>query len=177
MSLAVASDYIERNFMGNLYIAEGDSIIDPICISKLVSNNDESSVILRPVNNITNRSVVAVSRKRMVDNKVTGFIYDQEHKDVLSKIPDGCKAIGESMQIWKFTGNLTKALLDYLRYYKCLSSYATHKMEESGVYSINKIISDNPMSPVMVKGDNWINLNTPEDYNNLEGTEWIRKLL
>ena len=152
-------------------IAEGDSLIHPTSIEQLVSCNEESAVLVRSPEYIDpKRSVVAIG----TSHKVTRYAYDQNHIGNFPVLTERERIIGESMQLWSFSGEVLNELCDLLKEYKETAEKSKVPKSESGVYSINKL--QTPAMPVMSNlPKEWININTKHDLEKAKVLKWIQK--
>lgn len=167
-SLATAHKYLED--VDEVLIVEADLLMPLEYFKEVIENVNDNVVLLRDSEMInTLKSVVAVGK----DNLVNRFVYDREHRDVYKLIKSNENIIGESMQLWKFCGEGCKELV------KCLIKYKENITQQSdlsnGLISINLVIKKYSMSPVFVKGNKWININTIEDVEKGRDAEWVRK--
>lgn len=151
-------------------IAEGDSLLHRASVQELFLKKASAASLLREKLYVDRRrSVVAVGRK----NKILRYEYDSLHSGDIYVGKDE-DILGESMQLWSFSGNPLEALKEELRVYKSMADQGREPMLHSGVYSINQIKAE--IEPVYSpKPDDWINLNTQQDLRKAELTEWIRK--
>ena len=152
-------------------IAEGDSLIHPESIKQIVECNEESAVLLRSPEYINpKRSVIAIG----TCGKITRYAYDQSHEGNLFALGEGEEIIGESMQLWSFSGGALKELHALLLGYKKTADSSKTPKTESGIFSINKL--QFPAMPVMSnKPNDWININTQHDLEKAKVLEWMQK--
>lgn len=170
-SLACAAAAGAFNGVKRLLIAEGDSLLPPETIHLLARAQDENAVLLRPSSFIIpSRSVIAIGRK----GKVRRFAYDPEHENaftVAALAPDE-EVLGESMQLWTFSGGALADLTELLCRYAVAAERGGKPVLDSGVYSINKTGAS--LSPVFATApEEWINLNTEQDRQKAEMCAWL----
>lgn len=167
LSCAVTSKKV--NDAERIIIVEGDSLHSKELLSKVVESPLEASVLLRDKTFVDEkRSVVALG----TDHKVKKFVYDMSHAGKLNYNSEEDQVIGESMQVWSFRGDSLKRLLATLKEYYEWTPEADSEKMHSGVHSINK--AQLTMEPIWAKyPEEWINMNTQEDYRKAGQTEWI----
>lgn len=161
------------NFYDEVFVTEGDLLLDNKNIREIINTKYESGVLVRSKENIDRyRSVVAIGDCE--ENIIMEFVYDQEHRDVYVFIENKDKIIGESCQVWKLSGKSLQSLQKNLETYFNSCSNGKKRLE-SGLYSINKTVSDNPMKPVFMVNNNWLNINTYEDVLKGRGLKWLER--
>jgi NDP-sugar pyrophosphorylase family protein len=164
---SLALSEIMLNQTDTVIITEADLLIPPGNFSLLINNPYENAALIRPGEINKERSVVALGD----DNLVTEFVYDTTHTDVFRFIKK--KIIGESLQLWKFSGAAAKKFIDALAGFK--NEISSEPDLRSGIFSINSVIKDYPMYPVMIQGNEWINLNTADDVEMAKKLLWLKK--
>ena len=154
---------------GRIIIAEGDSLIHPESIRKLTDCNEESAVLVRSPEYINpKRSVTAIG----IGGKITRYAYDQNHTGQLPELSADETIIGESMQLWSFSGAALRELSALLAEFKKTADKSKTAKTESGVYSINMMKT--PAAAIMSNlPDSWLNINTGEDLEKAKGLTWI----
>lgn len=174
VALALSSHITDYD---TVYLTEGDLLLHPEYIKSIIDSDKsqyQSSVLIRSSDNIAEtRSVVAV------DNQGTGlvsrFVYDPDHTSTSRLINKDESVIGESLQLWRFSGESLSALKLYTQEYMDDIITSLEPRLESGIYSINKVIKEiESMYPVKVEGTDWLNLNTIEDINIGRLLEWVK---
>ncbi|MFR8069333.1 MAG: DUF6564 domain-containing protein [Clostridium sp.] len=169
-SLACAMEAAAAKKAGRVIIAEGDSLLYRGSVRQLFCADGPAASLVREKSYADpKRSVIAVGCK----NKIVRYEYDALHHGDI-RIDGSEEILGESMQLWSFSGSILEKLKDELYTYKTAADKSPKPMLHSGVYSINRI---NPqLEPVFSKWpDQWINLNTQEDLRKAGSAEWIRK--
>ncbi len=152
-----------------IIIAEGDSLLNRRSISQLAETDAEAASLVRAEKYVDpSRSVIAVGS----GGKILRYEYDVCHKGVMPELPEGESVIGDSMQLWMFSGQTLGRLRELLGEYRREADSAERPMLHSGIYSINMlgeriepVFSDEP--------DGWINLNTQEDLRKAGDTPWL----
>lgn len=154
-----------------LLIIEGDSLHNPLAVGLFNDVQTDCASLVRKKEYINlERSVIAVG----ADDVITKYFYNQKHKSTPPELTQGEEIIGESMQIWSFAGKPLGKLYNLLKEYKDEADSGDKPMTESGVYSINML--NTPIAPIFTSyPDDWINLNTQNDYSKTEGIKWLRK--
>ena len=106
--------------------------------------------------------------------KILRYEYDATHRGSLPVCSDRESVIGESMQLWSFSGQPLKQLIKQLREYKGEADRSEIPFVHSGVYSINRLkIQIEPV--VSEHPDDWINLNTQQDLRKAGNVKWLIK--
>ena len=169
-SLACGMEEASRMEVGRVVIAEGDSLLHRKSVQKLCQQNAIAASLVREKSYIDKkRSVVAVGCK----NKILRYEYDPLHQGYIYIGKDE-EVLGESMQLWSFSGKPLEALKEELRAYKNMADQSREPMLHSGVYSINKIKVE--IEPVCSpKPEDWINLNTQQDLRKAGLAKLIRE--
>lgn len=176
-SLSCAASEMKK--YNTVIITEGDLIMDPEYIKRIVEDNSPSAALFRDKRHIIDtKSVVGVSDSDT--SYVDKYVYDSTHESVLRFIYDKDTIVGDSMQVWKFSGDSLKKLVSTLECYK--RDADTSKVSEdrpykhNGLYSINKVIKDQPIKAVVLpEADRWHNLNTKEDINTARKFNWLNR--
>ncbi len=169
-SLACGMESAVTKNASRVIIAEGDSLLYRESIQQLFCVNGPAASLVREKSYVdSKRSVIAVGCKK----KIVRYEYDTLHHGDI-QIDSNEEILGESMQLWSFSGSILEKLKKELCTYKIAADKSSEPMLHSGVYSINRI---NPeLEPVFSKWpDQWINLNTQEDLRKAGLAEWIRK--
>lgn len=169
LACATSSDYVTNT--ERVVIAEGDSILHKASIKKLVSSDADAASLIRDVSYADYaRSVLAIGLK----GKIFRYAYNMDHTSLPPILAEGERVIGESMQLWSFSGSPWRQLKELLRGYRERADQSSTAFTHSGVYSINQlsveikpIYSDNP--------DQWINLNTQQDLMKAGEVKWLIK--
>jgi CTP:molybdopterin cytidylyltransferase MocA len=154
-----------------LIIAEGDSLLSFASINNLINSSSEAASLVRSASYIDyKRSVIAIGTENMINR----YEYDTGHKGVPPILSDCEKIIGESMQLWMFSGAVLQELTELLINYNHMANQSETPMRDSGLYSINRLGMD--ISPVFSdKPDEWINLNTKKDVKKAKEVLWLIK--
>jgi len=154
-----------------LIIAEGDSLLHRLSINKLIELGNGTSSLLRDSSYINyKRSVIAIGSGAGISR----YEYDTAHSGLLPSLSDNEVIIGESMQLWSFSGDALKRLRKILMEYKCAADQSETAVKHSGVHSINQL--DARIRPVFSDcPDDWINLNTKQDLLKAERAQWLIK--
>ncbi len=157
-----------------VFITEGDLLLHPQYIEKIVDRTAGSAVLLRGASQIVkSKSVVAVGDDL---SYVNGFVYDPSHQDVMRLVPGGKKVIGESLQLWRFSGEDKKELAERLELYKRKADSSARACTGSGLVTINQVIEGKQvMVPVFVEGSDWLNINTADDVEIAKQLPWLRR--
>jgi len=152
-----------------LIIAEGDSLLCRESIAKLISAETEAASLIRSASYIDySRSVIAVGN----NEKITRYAYDTAHSGLVPQLSDSEIIIGESMQLWSFSGDSLKRLKELLSEYNRSAQQSETAFTHSGVYSINQLSAE--IEPVFSDyPENWINLNTKQDLIKAEKVKWL----
>ncbi|MCL1864044.1 MAG: NTP transferase domain-containing protein [Defluviitaleaceae bacterium] len=169
-SLACGVMAVDDNCTG-LIVAEGDSLLHPDSFKQLAEVKQNAASLIRSPEYINpKRSVVAAGKNKIIEK----YLYDQSHTGILPALDDEESILGESMQLWYFSGEPLKKLIRNLNEYKNLANNSEMPMTESGVYTINNI--EFPITPVMSKHpDDWLNLNTKKDMESASELRWLQK--
>lgn len=179
--------YEEMAKYPEVYIVEGDSLLNPSLIQSISGINSNCILVRNPKHIDKTRSVVVTTYKEATYNpgRVCRFVYDPNHKDVFDQILDNSEQIiGESLQLWKFVGDSAKRLSNCLgNYYREASKEKNppkDRYQESGIFSINLLLLSNwdSMYPVFVAETSetcWVNLNTVEDVELANTLTWLNK--
>lgn len=165
-SLAVSAKAIEE--ADKIVITEGDLLMPVEYYKEFIQNKYENAVAIRNAEINPQRSVVAIGEKL-----VEKFVYDKEHIDVFKFIDNKKMIIGESMQLWKFGGECKNELVKLLK--KFQESISCTPNLENGLYSINLLLQKYQLNPILIQGNNWINLNTIEDVQKGRSEIWLKK--
>lgn len=168
-SLACGIVHTERT--RRVIIAEGDSLLHPNLIAQTVETEADAAGLIRQSSYIDfSRSVIAIG----INGKITRYAYDMQHKGTYPKLKNGESVMGESMQLWSFSGCvLDKLRFQLERYYETVEA-GSESRTESGVYSINKLVCG--IMPVQATlPECWINLNTPNDFMKAGKIQWLKK--
>lgn len=154
-----------------ILIAEGDSLLDRRSIEQMVHTNSEAAVLVRPKRYVDPaRSVTTVGR----DNIILQYVYDTSHRGVFPELKRGENVIGESMQLWLFSGKALRRLRRLLKEYRMEADVTNTPMLHSGVHSINML--EEKTKPVFSEEpERWINLNTPDDLRKAGNASWLIK--
>lgn len=171
-SLACGMEAAAKLGARRVVIAEGDSLLHRASIRQLCSESSAAASLVRGIRYAdSKKSVVAIGRGQ----RIFRYEYDPSHEGRLDGCQDGETLIGESMQLWSFSGAPLEALKRALMAYKHAADGSMEPMLHSGVYSINQfregivpVFSDRP--------EDWINLNTQQELRKAGVTEWVRKL-
>lgn len=153
----------------SVIITEGDLLMPVEYYKTFIGSPYENAVAVRDLEINPQRSVVAVGKKNIVEE----FVYDREHIDVFRFINDRTMVIGESMQLWKFSGESVRELVRFLD--RFCSTVSEEPDLRNGLFSINLAIKNYPMHPVFINGEKWINLNTAEDVEKGRRELWVRR--
>lgn len=140
-------------------------------VKKIINSNADGVSLLRDVSYIDySRSVLAIG----FNGKITRFGYNMEHLSVPPALEEGERVIGESMQLWSFSGNQWKRLKELLMEYKVTADQSSAAFTHSGVHSINELSAE--IEPVYSDHpDLWINLNTQQDLMKAREAKWLIK--
>jgi NDP-sugar pyrophosphorylase family protein len=154
-SLSLAEDELKDT---DTLIVEGDILLHHKLVNLLLDNQRSDSVLVdtRKTFDAT-RSVIVLGRSGIVEE----FVYDPTHKNVFDAIDDRSRIVGESLQVWKFSFEGSKALAADLHYYK--EGLGGTRDFRTNLYSINRVIRTRPMQYVDNIGLPWRNINTIED--------------
>ena len=152
-------------------IAEGDSLLHMDNVREIVTFRGDAAALVRQGEYVDySKSVMAIGYH--TNAGITRFAYNTDHSNAPPEMAEGEAIIGESMQLWSFSGSPLQELRSLLREYKHMADLSSTPMMESGVYSINMLTS--PITPVRArKPDGWINMNTPEDLRKAGSAEWL----
>ena len=153
-----------------MVIAEGDSLLHRASVQQLFLHKAQAASLVREKAYVDDkRSVIAIGHK----HKILRYEYDTLHNGEIH-IGQNEEILGESMQLWSFSGKPLEMLKEELGAYKDMADQAEEPMLHSGVYSINQIKTE--LEPVFSRRpEEWINLNTQQDLRKAGLTEWIRK--
>lgn len=168
-SLACGANHAGRP--DRLIIAEGDSLLHPDLIAQVLSTEADAVSLVRPDSYLDfSRSVIAIGRS----GKITRYAYNMHHTNSCPQLADGENVMGESMQIWSFSGNVLNRLLSLLHQYSALADADVLPMTESGVYSINQLACE--ITPIQAAlPECWFNLNTPNDFMKAGSVQWLKR--
>lgn len=170
-SIACAHSCITN--LESLLITEGDMLLDPQYIRTFQGNTNENAVLIREKKYIDNkRSVIACGDESEV---VRSFAYDEEHMDVMDLIPSNLHPLGESMQLWKISGQSLNYFNGCMSEYFGKANHSSEPMKENGLENINRVCMKYGMHPVIVEGSNCVNLNSQTDIGLAKNAQWIRK--
>ena len=170
-SLSCGVKSIDGLDYNRLIIAEGDSLLSSTSIKNLVTSSGDAASLVRSAAYIDyKRSVIAIGKENMISR----FEYDTGHKGAPPILSDSEEIIGESMQLWMFSGSVFQKLKELLISYNHMANQSETPMRDSGLYSINRLGVD--ISPVFSdKPDEWINLNTKHDVKKAKEVLWLIK--
>lgn len=178
-SLACAYPYLDQEIP--TFILEGDSIYSDDIINDYINNqvNDVNYILSRESRFLNKRSVITL--KSLEEGRVLSLVYDPKHK----LVPNSKNRLGtftsfgidafESMQIWRVDSNCTRVLADVLNWvYEIKGDFA----RQPDTKVINHLICTRgiPFEPILVDWcleNDWINLNTQEDFELAK--EFIKK--
>ncbi len=141
---------------------EGDLVFDSRLYSLLVENRCKNVVLVDRHKIDKKRSVVVLGEKGIVEK----FVYDPNHRDVFSLVPDRKRVLGESMQMWRFSKAASNFLARELK--NCLDRVGQERDPRSNLYPINRMIKKFPMYCIDGRGLKWFNINTVEDIKKAE---------
>jgi hypothetical protein len=169
LACGINSEYVSS--AEKLIIAEGDSLLRYESIKKLADIDSEAASLVRNVSYVDYfKSVVAIG----TGGEISNYFYDTLHSGLPPEMPDGEEIIGESMQLWSFSGGVLAKLKQLLREYGDSADMSQTAFTHSGVYSINQLNA--PIQAVFSDYPNdWINLNTQNDLKKAEETKWLIK--
>ena len=175
-SLACASNNEKIISSHRLIIAEGDSLLNPTSMQKIINSDYHTSSLIRDTSYIDyTRSVTAVGENK----KIMRYEYDTAHTGLPPDLKQNESIIGESMQLWSFSGNTLQHLLKLLQIYKDTALKSNTACLHSGVYSINQLgAQDNDLNIEPIESDvpdDWINLNTVDDLEKAKTVQWLLK--
>jgi choline kinase len=154
-----------------IYITEADLLLPQEYIEAIVKNKSDNAVIVRDKTFIDKtRSVVAIGDK---EDKIKKFVYDGKHDNIYKCIEANDIIIGESMQLWKVSGEAKRVFYKMLKHYREETLALDKKDESSNLICINKLIKDYYMVPINIAGDKWLNLNTMNDIELGRSTQWL----
>ena len=140
----------------------------------LVRKQSDGACLIRGMEYIDpERSVAACSANN--DGKIIRFVYDDGHHSLFDKVPEGFHPIGDSMQMWKFSGDGLKRLCNGYTDYYFTWKESKQPSHENGLKYINMVCSEFPMDPVVVKGSHCINLNTEVDVELAKRVDWLNR--
>lgn len=170
-SLACGMEAVAAEKAGRVIIAEGDSLLHRESIQQLVSQKADAASLVREKAYVDRkRSVIAVGCK----GKILRYEYDPSHTGQVSICKGGEDILGESMQLWSFSGRPLEVLKKLMMDYKSRADKGNEPMLHSGIYSINQIEME--IEPVLSRRpEDWINLNTQDDLRKAGMAEWIGK--
>jgi len=168
-SLACTAESNVVTDANRLIIAEGDSLLNYSSIDKVVNSEIYAASLIRSVYYIDySRSVIAVGN----DGKIMRYEYDIAHTGLPPILNNNEQIIGESMQLWSFSGSTLTKLKKLLRDYKYSADESNDAFMHSGVYSINQLSMD--IEPINSDyPDDWINLNTIDDLKRAGKVNWL----
>lgn len=169
LACGMGGAYIEN--AERVIIAEGDSLLHPGSIQQLLCQKGMAASLIRSGLYVDyTRSVVAVGTQ----GAILRYEYDTTHTGRSLSMLEGEEILGDSMQLWSFSGEPLQRLKEQLREYKREADKGEAPFVHSGVYSINRIglriepiHSDYP--------EDWINLNTQEDLRKAGNVKWLIK--
>lgn len=169
LSCAMSSSYLER--MERVIVAEGDSLLSEDSIRQLAGADAPAASLLRDMSYIDySKSVVAIGR----GGKILRYGYDGAHIGIQPTLEEYEQIMGESMQLWAFSGAPLQKLRELLRAYKEKADGSEAPFLHSGVYSINMLGTE--IEPVYSDWpEKWINLNTRNDLRKAEMLPWLIK--
>lgn len=178
-SLSCATKVNLSQYTG-IYITEGDLVMHPAYIKTIISNSHANAALVRdPSKIIDTKSVVGITNRK--DGKINQYIYDSDHKSVMSYLPEGYKVVGDSMQLWKISGKSLESFIRLIDVYRMKAdmskSIRGKPMTENGLFSINRLIRTRPfyLYPIMMEGSNWFNINTESDYEYAKSLPWLNR--
>jgi len=166
-SMALASD--ELKSASSAAIVEADLLMPLNYFKTIINSEKPNCVLLRSGEINPERSVVATGKNGLVSH----FSYDEAHADVFKYIKDARDIIGESMQVWKFGGEPLDFLINMFEDYRRNIKDGSDK--RNGLYSINRTVSRYPLTPLIISGGGWINLNTADDVEKGRNAAWVRE--
>jgi len=154
-----------------IVIAEGDSLLGEYAIEQLLHMNVPAASLLRDRSYIDySRSVIAVGDEQ----GISAYQYDSTHTGIQPSWLGEQEILGESMQLWSFSGQALEQLKNFLNVYKTEAESGKSPFSHSGVHTINAL--GIPIQPVFAKyPEEWINLNTQEDLRRAERAKWLTK--
>lgn len=154
-----------------LIIAEGDSLLHKTNIENLIQKEYNAASLVRDVSYIDySRSVMAIGDGKYINR----YVYNQEHTPAYPSLFMGERIIGDSMQLWLFSGNVLKKFMGLVIEYGFWVENDKIAHTDSGIYSINMLGCE--ISPIKAElPDAWINLNTKTDLERARGMEWLLK--
>lgn len=162
-----------------VYITEGDLLLAKAYVSEIIHSCEENAALIRDTNFIDRtRSVVAIDDSDEAiesGNSITSLVYEPDHTDVYKLVPKSSCIRGESIQLWKFSGDQLKCLTSMLMAYNSEIRLSKVPVNHSGLLTINKVIAKNPLAGIMVDGHEWLNLNTIDDVKRAKSLSWLNK--
>lgn len=169
LSCAMSSPYLER--AGRVIIAEGDSLLCEDSIQQLSGTDAPAASLLRDMSYIDySKSVVAIG----CSGKILRYGYDSTHAGIRPTLEESERIMGESMQLWTFSGAPLQKLRELFRAYKEKADSSEEAFLHSGVHSINMLEAE--IEPVYSNWpEEWINLNTINDLRKAEMLPWLIK--
>jgi choline kinase len=167
-SMSLAHDAIAD--ASSLIIVEGDLLMPAPLFSAIAQHPSDNAVLIRRDTINPTRSVVVLGR----EDRVSRFVYDGSHQDVYRLIPDRSEILGESLQIWKFSGVGLAALVTAFRDFQTALSPSVPDTR-NGLFSINRAVAAAPMHVVPTDTDQWINLNTVDDLHKARRAPWLKR--
>jgi hypothetical protein len=106
--------------------------------------------------------------------KITRYAYDAAHSRLPPVLHGEEQIIGESMQLWSFSGGVAERLKELLLAYGNSARRSKTAFTHSGVYSINQLRTE--IEPIVSDRPNdWLNLNTRQDLTEGEKIKWLIK--
>jgi CTP:molybdopterin cytidylyltransferase MocA len=152
-------------------IAEGDSFLHSASVDKLARSTANAASLIRDASFIDYaRSVVAIGS----NGKISRYEYDAAHSGEPPKLSGDDSIIGESMQLWSFSGELLRRLKELLWQYGNEARKSATAFTHSGIYTINQLATE--IEPIVSDyPDAWINLNTQQDVITGRGAKWLTR--
>lgn len=148
-------------------IFEGDSVYEDSVIARLNLSIDECASLVRPpCSHLSENGVYALSDK-FSSNRIFRYVYDKNHnKDFIKTLSDieGVEFC-DSLQAWFISKNYSENFRSALRNYfnSANSDDVRIDRKESGIFTINQLISKGVPFIKVQTTDFYRNLNTKED--------------
>lgn len=166
---SLAPSYIKDTY--NMIIVEGDTVTSNDNIKYLCTDQKgRSTVLCRSSEYLSDRSVAVLADQRT--QRVLRFIYDQKHKFDFKNISN-VDCFYDSCQMWKFSYADALLISEKFNEYKLIADQNPFGAQDSGVFVINQNLFEIDMKArECAKPEEWINLNTKEDFDKLANLSW-----
>lgn len=156
----------------NMIIVEGDTVtsddnVEYFCADKKGGNTE---VLCRSSFYFSEKSVAVLADQRT--QRVLKFLYDQSHQFDFKSIST-VDCFYDSCQMWKFSYTDAQLISEKFNEYKIKADQNPFGDGSSGVFVINQNLFEIDMKArECAKPEEWINLNTQEDFDKLSNMSW-----